>query len=316
MNVVRDHADSIAAAAEAASYRAGDSDTQSTTSTAQTPVQKALAATSFPRLVPDVASLSSPPYVPEWVKDDCLNVSPGRVSKCVYGNPNGDRLAVVLGDSHASSYVPAIRKALDSNWRIQVLTFGQCPAAAVTVVTVSQGTTTGAPFPACNQHRTFAQEWVAQHRSDLLITTDAWDTIKRVQGASGASQQLAVYSQGVTESVKALAPTTKHLIELVSPPGAGDLAECQTRIATPANCAIQVSSAYQQFVAALTSGVTAADEKNVQVVSSVNWFCSNNRCPAFIGTSALYADGHHLTQTGSQYAGPLLRKELQELKDL
>ena len=44
---------------------------------------------------------------PEWLVDRCDNVNPGNVDRCRYGDLTAPRTAVVVGDSMATSWLPA-----------------------------------------------------------------------------------------------------------------------------------------------------------------------------------------------------------------
>jgi len=118
-------------------------------------IDAALSATSWPELNPSIDALGRKALVPEWMQDGCLGIDIARESDpelntrhCTYGDPNGGKTAVLLGDSVAISYLPAIRIALSQGWRIDVLTIAQCPVAEVSINLFS-----GSPNTACDDFR-------------------------------------------------------------------------------------------------------------------------------------------------------------------
>ena len=71
---------------------------------------------------------SPAPARPSGCGDRCDNVDAGNVGRCRYGDLRAPRTAVVVGDSMATSWLPALREVLDpQEWSIQVLTRNQCP---------------------------------------------------------------------------------------------------------------------------------------------------------------------------------------------
>lgn len=82
-------------------------------------INDALSVSSWPDLKPSISELGLESKVAEWVTDGCLAletfrpVSPEENAlECVRGDPDSDRTLVVVGDSMAISYVPAIREAV------------------------------------------------------------------------------------------------------------------------------------------------------------------------------------------------------------
>ena len=70
----------------------------------------------------------------EWVADGCLNIYSNDPDKCVYGDAGAPKLAVVLGDSTAISYLPGLRPVLEEQgYRIHMLTMFSCPAWDISV---------------------------------------------------------------------------------------------------------------------------------------------------------------------------------------
>lgn len=95
-------------------------------------IQIAIEARDWPAFRIDLDALEDA-KVDEWTADGCINVSEVDLARCTYDSP-AEGLAVVVGDSVAVSWLPAIRGALEPNgYATLSLTMGQCPAAHVAV---------------------------------------------------------------------------------------------------------------------------------------------------------------------------------------
>jgi peptidoglycan/LPS O-acetylase OafA/YrhL len=263
-------------------------------------VSVGLMATSWPTLNPSVDELGTASLVPEWVQDECLNVSESNVKDCVYGNPAGTKLAVLLGDSHAISYLPAIRLALPAEWRIQVLTKAECPVADLTVLhSVANGTPPTA-YPGCDDHRAWTVDWLTTQTPDLVIMTDSVTTLTRISGISDDPLRLVALREATERSVSTIAPLAGQVVDFLSPPPGMSIKTCYTTFSSPADCVNVTQKRYDKTVRAQTAGVAAVAADNVTVVSTSDFFCLDGRCPSFVGDMPLFADGNHLTLRSSE----------------
>ena len=84
--------------------------------------------------------------------DRCDNVNAG-LGRCRYGDLRAPRTAVVVGDSMATSWLPALRQVLDPReWAIQVLTRNQCPLPRLAFFRERPAER----FTACDEHKDWA----------------------------------------------------------------------------------------------------------------------------------------------------------------
>lgn len=265
-------------------------------------LQEALRATEWPELVPAVDVLGTAARVPEWVDDKCLDVDATSADRCVYGAADAASGIALLGDSHAISYMPTLREAFGDQ-RIQSLTLQQCPAVPVEVeLRTSQGRS---GYPECTAHQEWALQWVAEHRPDTVVIVDTWDTPSRMPGDDDEAK-LEQYRLKLTETIRSLSASTSRIILLASPPPGLNLVDCKTPLSSPADCARSAPRAYAPWITALKTAVADAATDSAQLVETEPWFCVSGRCPAFVGTTALYADGNHLTDASARALAPLL----------
>jgi peptidoglycan/LPS O-acetylase OafA/YrhL len=273
-------------------------------------IADALAASSWPNLSPAVSELGPSAKAPEWVTDGCLGHDVrslddprSNADRCVYGAADATRTAVVLGDSIAISYVPALRAALEPDgWRILVFTMEQCPAESVTVITWKHEA-----LPECDAFRTWTFDRVAQLRPDLVVLSSAENTVGRFVDRSYGDDALSEWESSLTRTLTILRRAAAHIVVLSSPPQGPNLQQCDTRFSVPTDCVSQpsdirarLSVVEQRAVASQGSSVTYVDDKS--------WFCdAGDRCPSFVDGTPVYADGAHLTARYSSALSGVLR---------
>jgi peptidoglycan/LPS O-acetylase OafA/YrhL len=267
-------------------------------------------AKTWPSLTPSVDDLGPASWVPEWRTDRCQDVWEDNVNRCTYGDPKAAKTAVVIGDSIAVSYVPGIRAALEGRgWKIQLLTLQQCPAINVSVLKNRGVDGKAPPYPECDRHHEWTMRYVEQTRPDLIIMSSTRESINRlVSGAEGgaAAQE---WSQDVTKTIAKFATQARRVVLLGPPPIGVNLQACATKVNLPKDCT--ATRTEQTEVQQSTELAAIKGWSNVSGVDTSSWFCdTDNRCPAFVEGTPVFADGGHLTERFSRMLGPVLRRAL------
>lgn len=279
-------------------------------------VQTALGAQSWPALSPAVEELGPSTKAPEWVEDGCLALEAGALAdpienaaRCTYGNPKAAKTAVVLGDSVAISYVQGIRAALEpKGYKVLVYTLQQCPAARVAVLHGNEG---NQPHPECDSFRDWTLTKVKELKPDLVVMSASRDTTDRLASGQKDTDALAEWTDGLRSTVAAIAGSANRIVLLDPPPGGKNLQECATKISSPADCTAGTDNHFQQMADANQDVAAAgAGKAKVEALSVEPWFCSFGKCPAFIGTTPVYADASHLTAKFSKSLAPVFSQAL------
>jgi len=241
---------------------------------------------------------------PEWVVDRCTSVLADDVDRCSYGD--GERLAVVVGDSYATTYLPAIRAALEPEWRVQVLTLAQCPLAEVPVHQWGAS----AAFTDCDSHRDWMLEQLRKLRPDLVVAASSTkSTIARLMSGATADAARDEVQAGLERGLGALADQDVPVVVLGGPPAAN----CTPGpLRPPAACVGPGSLAEQPLLDLEREAVQSA---GLDFVDTRWWFCreSDASCPEQVGPTLVRADRDHLTGTYSARLGPVLRSALSDL---
>jgi peptidoglycan/LPS O-acetylase OafA/YrhL len=236
---------------------------------------------------------------PEWLEDDCLNVTTtAKSTDCTYGS--GDKTAVLVGDSYAISWLPGLRDALEpQGWEIQLLTLGACPNVNLTV-----DGSTGVPIVVCDEHHEWIPEQIAAIQPDMIILADKSSFGVQITGQLKGVPQTTLWETGTSDFIKQLLPSTDRMVVIGSPPGSGNLQSCFTPLGGPRGCVKDVDGS--NTLALNDAEKKAATAHGIDFIDPVPWLCAQGKCPAVIGTTPVYSDGEHFTQAFSKKLAPLL----------
>lgn len=230
---------------------------------------------------------------------------------CTAGAADADQVALVIGDSIALSWTPAIIEALvPLGWRVDALGFASCPAVEVDV-TLGAGDDGFAE--ACADRRAQLQALVETVRPDLLILSSS-------QRGFGALSSLAIgeaaateWSSGTASTLLSLGSHTGRTVILSNPPRGLSPSTCATRLTGPEACVRALDDTYAAKNDAEREGVRQAAASGVSVthVDTRAWFCTTDgRCPAHIGRVLLRTDQWHLTETAALALASRMRSAL------
>ena len=271
----------------------------------------ALATAEWPALNPSLDALGRSAMASEWMTDGCLGGEQRSLpdpqqnaERCVYGDPAAAKTVMLLGDSVAISWLPGIRAALPPDYKIRVLAFAQCPVADLPVTKVD-----GSPFPECADFRTWSMEQVAAAHPDLVVMSESPIALKRIEGRPDSGVALGRWADGLNSSLSRIAGNAAKVVVLAPPPGTGtrDLEKCDGSLSTPNDCLYTGGDLYHNLVA---TGSEATTAKGFTFVQTEPWFCVANRCPAFVGTTPVFADPAHITAAFSRELAPVLGEAL------
>jgi peptidoglycan/LPS O-acetylase OafA/YrhL len=283
------------------------------TSALQDELRASLSSSSWPELSPSVNQLGRGALVSEWVTDGCLALEQGALAdpaenaaRCVYGDPDASNVAVLTGDSVGISWLPAIRQALGSNWSIHVFAMMQCPVADI-----SLPRNDGSPFPQCDDFRAWTSEQIAALSPSLTIVANS-DVTARVGNALQieTADAFAPLTEATTSALSKIVPGSQRTVVLVPPPsGEGfAIAGCMTNFNRPSDCSGRIGERMDQLVATFKDASAAAG--GAEVVDTRKWFCVDDACPSFAGSTPIRGDQSHLSQVYSEHLGAVMREAL------
>jgi peptidoglycan/LPS O-acetylase OafA/YrhL len=259
--------------------------------------------TEFPDFHPDVTGLTNWDGLLEG-RFCTSGVTLGNVESCTYGDDDSERSAVVIGDSFALAWMPGLRVALPSPaWQITQFTLPSCPWYGADFLDYD-----GQPNPICRDHNEEALELAASMQPDLVILAASSGLPALASGATGADYIAEIEAAGSARIV-ALKRRAAAVVILSPPPPGASLAECVTRLTTPADC---VTTNVDKALPDTQLNEKLALAENATAVNVIPWFCVLGRCPGIVGNLAVYTDGVHLTPDYAEFLAPLLRLALMD----
>jgi peptidoglycan/LPS O-acetylase OafA/YrhL len=199
---------------------------------------------------------------------------------CQLGDTRARRLLIVLGDSHAVMWMPAlIQLARRHHWRLVPLVKTGC---------VPAGTASGS----CATWYRWALAHVRRLHPRAVVLSHTWWSGSALEGIDAVSREL-----------QDLAPLTPRLAVIEDPPGSGRATlDCLlARRATLGSCAFRVTPDHAATYSSLRREARAV---HAAYVPTLGWFCVRGLCPAVVGTIVTYRDSTHITAT---YARQLAR---------
>ncbi|MDP9793800.1 peptidoglycan/LPS O-acetylase OafA/YrhL [Catenuloplanes nepalensis] len=224
---------------------------------------------------------------------------------CMYGDPAGTETVVLLGDSHAGHWFPAVdRIARERHWRLAVVTKSACSAATATVY-----------LPSLKRAYTECDQW----RRDALAYIATLDPAMVITSSNGHSEMLDAGPRQDEAWADAWVATFEAL------PGSADLVLISDTAWPRGNVPECVSNHLTDVTACHRSREEAFDDRRrrklvadaagahgATVVDPAPWMCDDDVCPVIIGDVLVYKDDSHISATFATTLAPLLAQRLPE----
>jgi hypothetical protein len=235
---------------------------------------------------------------------------------CVFGDPGAHDTVVLLGDSHAAQWFPALEEiSAAEHWRLISLTKSGCPPPDVTVPR-GQG---ALAYPQCDTWRAWAVRQIAQIHPMLVVVSWERGLAQHAQPAAALGSLGSLVStaygsawlDGASETFTALRAAAGHVVFISDTPFApasgpsclagnmGDVQACDT----PLRQAIPLPRVKRREIA-------LAHDLGVIVVDPTRWFCTPAVCPVIVGNVLVYRDTDHVVPQYVEWLAPLLRDAL------
>ena len=244
-------------------------------------------------LVPSLAdSRTDRPAVYE---DGChLDVVDSDPLPCRFGPPDATHSVVLLGDSHAAQWFPALLEAASRrHWSLRSLTKSSCPPADVVV----DSEVLRRRYTECETWRRAVLDELAADPPDIVVI-----------GAKSAYYVDRVgrdaWIAGLTRTVEALASHSTVAVLRDTPAAPSSVPDCLAVHLDDVRPCEPVDDPGRRSIAEAER--SAVEQAGQRFVDTWEYVCGSPPCPVIVGRVLAYRDQHHLTTEFSRgQAGPL-----------
>ncbi|WP_416954508.1 acyltransferase family protein [Nocardioides sp. T5] len=269
----------------------------------QIDIREALQAEAWPRRAePSMDEAINQPEAPADVMP-CGQRGTLDVAACTWGPDSPSRKAVIVGDSVSMTYVSVLRDALPSDWSLTSAgTFG----CAYTSTLISNPD--AAITAACEDRKAQATAAIKQLEADVVFVTNTYEP--RVPIGSEEPLTPEEWKASSTKLLKELEDSVGAIVMLSPPPSDLNLADCYSRLGSPSRCISEVTGQWLQQAAAEKD---IASNVGGQFVDSRHWFCADDLCPAFVGSTPMKSDQVHITPQYQKLIVPAVTERLKRV---
>jgi peptidoglycan/LPS O-acetylase OafA/YrhL len=228
---------------------------------------------------------------------------------CPRGDTDGDKTLVLIGDSHARQWVPALDAlAKRYGYTAYFLIREGCPSSDVTPWMVH-----GGPSTDCESFQDWAREQVEELQPDVVLlgseanrrgfASDDGDLVDDVPTMA------TMYRDGMEREIDDLSPNAKRVIVVGDPPAVMEHpGRCLSeRNATLKSCLSPEDKVSLVFIDSLRQ---AAHERGVEFVETGAWFCADGLCPSVVGDYIAHRDRTHISQSYAAYLSDELEQQI------
>ena len=232
---------------------------------------------------------------------------------CPRGDPDGDKTLVLIGDSHARQWIPALDElGKRYGYTAYFLVREGCPGSDVTPWLNNDTGPGGAVrgLPGLGGRPRSRSSRPTSSCSARRPTPTA--SRPRTASTSPTTTRLVeMYGEGMTSQVSRLAPLTDRVILIGDPP---DLTFDPGRCLSERDATLDVVHVRGRRHLASGSPTSLRDgalAAGAEFVKTSQWFCADGRCPTVIGDYIARRDKAHVSVSYAEYLTDELEERLQ-----
>ncbi|NDB17986.1 MAG: hypothetical protein EB027_01705 [Actinobacteria bacterium] len=234
-------------------------------------------------------------------KDGCQLTAPETVQKeCLYGDRTAAKSAVLLGDSHAAHWFPAIDMlAAARGYRLYSWTKSACPWYDLAITQHK----TEREYTECATWRTDVMRRLESQQPDVLFVASIAGIYKARAGGStlAREQSQPLIEDAIVRTLAQLRRRAHRVVFITDNPRREDnIPLCiKANIRKPSACDIP----RRIFrTTSSTDATTAHRAPGVVVADLTDRFCNATTCPAVLDGYIVYGDRNHLTASFARSA--------------
>ena len=220
---------------------------------------------------------------------------------CVYAASGAKRTVMLVGDSHAAQWIPALASiAEQEQWRLITHTKSACAFITTGTVTTSRGT----PYEACRAWAMAVTREVLADRPDILLVGQSRKyRLLTNSSISGGEPTLAEQLALTLAPLKAAGIPMALLADTPRP--GFDVPDCVSSAARRGTgCTFTFNPEPQDPL------VVVARSEHLPIIDLNDQICPNGTCPPISDQVLVWRDTHHLTATFARRLAPALSGQL------
>jgi hypothetical protein len=229
----------------------------------------------------------------------CKEIGVGLVERCIFGNTQGSKVWMVVGDSHAKMFTDAFYgriRQFDSNIRIEQYVSYSCPNSLLeTGLQTGQKIKNPKKYAACLEAHRLEVEAIKENRPEVIIFSDY-----------AASSPTEAYGSGLQAFLKVAKENASHVVLLSQTPIWPKLTDCLGR---NLNSFMACSGSMSEVIRLVSEQKRVARLTGAQFISMEEMLCVGKVCPVVIdGTPVTFDGGRsaHITRQIAEALGPAL----------
>ena len=218
--------------------------------------------------------------------------------ECPAGDPHGTRLLVVVGDSHARQWLPALDQiGRSQGWRVIALTKSSCPPIRGLTL---PGNGSASGFGQCAQWNQAVTEKIAALRPEVIVAGWSSYAVDTQRFTDATRRALTAYRERTGARVVVIRDAPKPT---------ANMSECL--LAHPRQ---QTRCAFDRAEGLARNGLGQEQlfhrDPAIGRIDLTDWICPRPTCAPVIGGVVVYRDTNHLTETYARSLTPLLAARL------
>lgn len=232
-----------------------------------------------------------------------------RARRCRFGDRDAGTRVVLMGDSHALMWLPAVKASAEKEgWRLITLLRGGCEPTLGTRNLGQDGIDGGR---SCREWRSNAVRWVNAHPPDLIVIThsDTYRIVDRQGRPIPLDRRPRFWRAGMARMLAALPSESRILLLGDAPKNREDPVKCLMRDPSDMSACVsrRVPAGRRLVEAALARAATAAGAEHRSLYGQI---CPYDPCPLVQGDVLLFRDRGHLTRTMTSTLTPVMHRLL------
>jgi peptidoglycan/LPS O-acetylase OafA/YrhL len=229
---------------------------------------------------------------------------------CVFGDAEADTTVVLMGDSHAAQWFPALEAiATEQGWRLLTRTKSACTAVDVRV----ENSAMEREYTECTDWRDAVFDELAELQPDMVVLSSTDPTVITEDGESVPETWLGGWERTVTT----LSDTGATVVAIADTPWAeSSVPDCLSLPANqndPRQCVIDPDEAVAK-PELRADAMELQGELGATVIDPMAWFCLEDACPVIVENTLVYRDRHHMTTYYAKSLATLLEEQLPDLE--